>query len=633
MRGNLGWWLTVAMPRLEDEDYNSTLRNSTQQFDNSSRFESSSGDFGVDDKVEALYKGRGNKWYSGKICRVNRDGTYDIRYDDGDNDIGALQTNIRRHPDAPARRHDRGGFRGASDMDRDMRELRFAVLKAVDNGSADAQACFEYFDIDRRGELNEVEFLRGLRRLGFDVSWGEAVWDKFPGRRRDSLAYIDFVCGLRLSDPAKARRSDGRFDDEPRTLRLQEGSKVEARYRGKSRYYPGVIRRVNRDGTFDVDYDDGEKEIDVSETLIRAIDDRRDEDQRGVLASRLGHEAAGVSLIAAKVRDQLWEWARSIGKGTGRTREALRKVFRAIDKGNSGLVTRAEMATLLSKKMKLRLPAADLEVLLDCIDVEGSGRISYEELVDFACNPPEGDEIGVLHERISRDVARSGADLLRGFERYDERRRGVVRGEDLARVLERCGVERLRTSDVDELLKRFALGSKREVDYDLFVLWAESGRDLRRAEQRVRTSLQRLVSMGLDFRRIFELMDKSRTGFLDEHEFRLTMQRLGLMLAESEVRALFHKYNTRGAGLRYGDFLELANESLDDLKAVGLLRPGVVDKLAKWVEDHGAPALRKAFAAGDKGGKGLVAVRHFDKVRPPPPSLYRAAFSNSQQGF
>jgi len=111
------------------------------------------------------------------------------------------------------------------------------------------------------------------------------------------------------------------------------------------------------------------------------------------------------------------------------------------------------------------------------------------------------------------------------------------------------------------------------------------------------------------------------------------MQRLGLMLAESEVRALFHKYNTRGAGLRYGDFLELANESLDDLKAVGLLRPGVVDKLAKWVEDHGAPALRKAFAAGDKGGKGLVAVRHFDKVRPPPPSLYRAAFSNSQQGF
>ena len=37
---------------------------------------------------------------------------------------------------------------------------------------------------------------------------------------------------------------------------LREGMKVEARYRGKARYYPGVIKRENRDGTFDVNYDD-----------------------------------------------------------------------------------------------------------------------------------------------------------------------------------------------------------------------------------------------------------------------------------------------------------------------------------------------------------------------------------------
>ena len=35
---------------------------------------------------------------------------------------------------------------------------------------------------------------------------------------------------------------------------LHEGMKVEARYRGKARYYPGIIKRENRDGTFDVDY-------------------------------------------------------------------------------------------------------------------------------------------------------------------------------------------------------------------------------------------------------------------------------------------------------------------------------------------------------------------------------------------
>jgi hypothetical protein len=40
------------------------------------------------------------------------------------------------------------------------------------------------------------------------------------------------------------------------SLTLREGMKVEARYRGKAKYYPGVIKRENRDGTFDVDYND-----------------------------------------------------------------------------------------------------------------------------------------------------------------------------------------------------------------------------------------------------------------------------------------------------------------------------------------------------------------------------------------
>ena len=112
----------------------------------SSRFDDPS-DFMEGDKVEALYKGKGTKWFSGKISRVNRDGTYDIRYDDGDSESGALKTNVRRHPDAAAR-----------------------------------------------------------------PSGGGAA--------------------------------------------LREGMKVEARYKGKEKYYKGVLKRENRDGTWDVDYDD-----------------------------------------------------------------------------------------------------------------------------------------------------------------------------------------------------------------------------------------------------------------------------------------------------------------------------------------------------------------------------------------
>ena len=47
---------------------------------------------------------------------------------------------------------------------------------------------------------------------------------------------------------------------------MEEGTKVEARYRGGTRYFPGRIGRANRDGTFDIDYDDGEKDVSTIET-------------------------------------------------------------------------------------------------------------------------------------------------------------------------------------------------------------------------------------------------------------------------------------------------------------------------------------------------------------------------------
>ena len=56
-----------------------------------------------------------------------------------------------------------------------------------------------------------------------------------------------------IKEVASSSRSP-RFEDYSR------GDAIEARYRGKTKYYPGKIARDNRDGTYDVDYDDGEKE-------------------------------------------------------------------------------------------------------------------------------------------------------------------------------------------------------------------------------------------------------------------------------------------------------------------------------------------------------------------------------------
>ena len=52
---------------------------------------------------------------------------------------------------------------------------------------------------------------------------------------------------------------------------MREGDKIEARYRGGQRYFPGKIGFVNRDGTFDIDYDDGEKEGGVPADYVRSL--------------------------------------------------------------------------------------------------------------------------------------------------------------------------------------------------------------------------------------------------------------------------------------------------------------------------------------------------------------------------
>ena len=61
----------------------------------------------------------------------------------------------------------------------------------------------------------------------------------------------------------------GSDSDRGSSDKLREGDAVEARYRGREKYYPGKIDRDRRDGTYDISYDDGERETRVEERLIR----------------------------------------------------------------------------------------------------------------------------------------------------------------------------------------------------------------------------------------------------------------------------------------------------------------------------------------------------------------------------
>ncbi|GMI50134.1 hypothetical protein TeGR_g505, partial [Tetraparma gracilis] len=85
----------------------------------------------------------------------------------------------------------------------------------------------------------------------------------------DKDRYVEPEC-FKLEDDDDASETEGGGGDDD--SKLSVGDKVEAKYRGKSKYYKGEIARVRLNGTYDINYDDGEKELGVKRDLIKPLE-------------------------------------------------------------------------------------------------------------------------------------------------------------------------------------------------------------------------------------------------------------------------------------------------------------------------------------------------------------------------
>merc|ERR1719498_2368470 len=175
--------------------------------------------------VKANYKGKG-KYFGGTIRRDNRDGTYDIAYDDGDREMGVREADIQAD--------DSGGGGGGKLREGDKVEARYRGKSRyypgkISRDRGDGTYDIDYDDGEQESRVSE-ELIRSLESGG--------------GR-----------------DSSPSRRS-----------RLEDGMKVKANYRGKGKFFGGTIKRDNRYGTYDINYDDGDREMGVREADIQAED-------------------------------------------------------------------------------------------------------------------------------------------------------------------------------------------------------------------------------------------------------------------------------------------------------------------------------------------------------------------------
>ena len=91
--------------------------------------------------------------------------------------------------------------------------------------------------------------------------------------RGDGTFEIDYDDGEQetrvLEEYIRPRGGGGREVSVPK---FRRDERVEARYRGRAKYYRGRIARERGDSLYDIDYDDGESETRVAAHLIRSLE-------------------------------------------------------------------------------------------------------------------------------------------------------------------------------------------------------------------------------------------------------------------------------------------------------------------------------------------------------------------------
>ncbi|KAG5176716.1 hypothetical protein JKP88DRAFT_170998, partial [Tribonema minus] len=217
------------------------------------------GGFRPGDEIEANFKGRG-RWFKGSVRAANRDGTYDVRYADGDTEDGVTALNIRSLAQAMHKDDSRDSVR-ASDID------EVVTLRIGDEVEANFKGKGRWF----KGTVKAIH-----RDGTYDIRYVDGDSEEgVPPKNVRSLAQ-------KRSSPSR-RKEDSRasFDSEADAGRpLEVGVEVEAIFKGKGRWFKGKIRAVNRDGTYDVRYADGDTEEGVPPRNVRRMGGSSS-DQRG----------------------------------------------------------------------------------------------------------------------------------------------------------------------------------------------------------------------------------------------------------------------------------------------------------------------------------------------------------------
>ncbi|OQS06562.1 hypothetical protein THRCLA_01399 [Thraustotheca clavata] len=232
-------------------------------------------DFEVGDIVEARYNGK-DKYFKGKIIKHHSDGSFDIEYDNGEEETRVKKSHIRAYEVV-----EQVGIISLRFSKGDKVQARCGGKEKFYDGIVlhvhkDKSLDIEYNDGDEERRVDP----KLVRKPTAKFTKGDRIEARFGGKDKyfkGKIIYVhsDSTLDIEYDDGDEERRVNQnlvRATETKSASIFHKGDKVEAQFGGKDKYFLGEISRIHSDGTLDIVYDDGDNEERVKPHLVRAVE-------------------------------------------------------------------------------------------------------------------------------------------------------------------------------------------------------------------------------------------------------------------------------------------------------------------------------------------------------------------------
>ncbi|KAK6167611.1 hypothetical protein SNE40_021595 [Patella caerulea] len=140
------------------------------------------------------------------------------------------------------------------------------------------------------------------------------------------------------------------------------------------------------------------------------------------------------------------------------------------------------------------------------------------------------------------------SELKQTFDLFDKNQDGKISSEELGCVLRTLGHD-YTAIEIDEMIKNADTNENGYVEYDEFLQLMKRWSTTHPSASGAAAVVEPEQSDEDRRKETFKVFDMDGNGYIDEHELRYVMRRLGENLEEEDVKAMFHLADLNGDGL------------------------------------------------------------------------------------